>query len=380
MMPVSVADAKAQAGPEPYHGVSTMSSLRFILFLAIGACLMSACSPPEAPSGPERPGYALAIHGGAGVIERSQLDAETEAAYRAVLAAALAAGQRVLEADGSALDAVVASILVMEDSDLFNAGRGAVLNHEGRVELDASLMWGGDLDAGAVAGVSRVRHPILAARAVMERSPHVLLAGAGADAFAELEGLELMDNDWFVTERRREQLERAREADRIQLDHAGDQAFFRETAEGVGRDPNDDLGTVGAVALDAAGNLAAGTSTGGMTNKRFGRVGDSPIIGAGTYASNDACAVSATGHGEYFIRRTVARDICALMQFGGLDLAAAAKRVVQDELVAMGGSGGIIAVDQAGSIVLEMNTPGMYRASVLSGQAAVVAIFADEVE
>jgi len=349
-----------------------MLSMRSGLIVTLGVLFMSACSQPEAPPKVEHAGYALAIHGGAGVIERSALGAETEGAYRAVLAEALAAGQRVLEAGGSAVDAVIASIVVMEDSELFNAGRGAVLTHEGRVELDASLMRGEDLDAGAVAGVSRVRHPILAARAVMERSPHVLLAGAGADTFAEQEGLELVDNDWFITDRRHEQLERAREADRIELDHGFDAQ--------AGRDRKDHLGTVGAVALDAAGNLAAGTSTGGMTNKRFGRVGDSPIIGAGTYASNDACAVSATGHGEYFIRRTVARDICALMQFGGLDLAAAARRVVHDELVAMGGSGGIIAVDQAGSIVLEMNTPGMYRASVRRGQTPMIAIFADEAD
>ncbi|MCC5874243.1 MAG: isoaspartyl peptidase/L-asparaginase [Gammaproteobacteria bacterium] len=334
---------------------------------------MSACSQPEVSAEPEAAvGYALAIHGGAGVIERSELDARTEAAYRGILAEALQAGRQVLQANGSAVDAVIASILVLEDSELFNAGRGAVLTHEGRVELDASLMRGEDLDAGAVAGVSRIRHPILAAQAVMERSPHVLLAGAGADAFAEGEGLELVDNEWFITERRREQLERAREADRVELDHTGS----RDAAD----DPDRYFGTVGAVALDAAGNLAAGTSTGGMTNKRFGRVGDSPIIGAGTYASNDACAVSATGHGEYFIRRTVARDICALMQYGGLDLAAAARRVVQDDLVAMGGSGGIIAVDPAGRIVLEMNTPGMYRASVRSGESPSIAIFADETE
>lgn len=349
-----------------------MSALRLILILVFGASIMSACSEPEAAPDPQVPGYALAIHGGAGVIERSALDADTEAAYRTLLAEALAAGQRVLEAGGSAVDAVIASIVLMEDSELFNAGRGAVLTHEGKVELDASLMRGQDLDAGAVAGVTRVRNPILAAEAVMRRSPHVLLAGAGADAFAEGEGLERVDNDWFITDLRREQLERAREADRIELDHG--------SSEAAGRDLKDKFGTVGAVALDRDGNLAAGTSTGGMTNKRFGRVGDSPIIGAGTYASNDACAVSATGHGEYFIRRTVARDICALMQFGGLDLAAAARRVVQDELVAMGGSGGIIAVDGAGNIVLEMNTPGMYRASVRSGTAPVIAIFADEAD
>ncbi len=345
-----------------------MSALRLVLLVITGAFMMTACDQPEAAPESQRPAYALAIHGGAGVIDRNELDEETEAAYRAVLAEALAAGQQVLQADGTATDAVIASILVMEDSELFNAGRGAVLTHEGRVELDASLMRGQDLDAGAVAGITRARNPILAARAVMEHSPHVLLAGAGADAFAEGEALELVDNDWFIIERRREQLRRAREADRIELDHDN----------GGSRDPNDDLGTVGAVALDSAGNLAAGTSTGGMTNKRFGRVGDSPIIGAGTYASNDACAVSATGHGEFFIRRTVARDICALMQFAGLNLEAAARRVVQEQLVAMGGNGGIIAVDRDGRIVLEMNTPGMYRASVQSGTDLVIAIFADE--
>jgi len=252
---------------------------------------------------------------------------------------------------------------VMEDSELFNAGRGAVMTHEGRAELDASLMRGEDFDAGAVAGVTRVRHPILAAKAVMEQSDHVMLAGAGADAFAESVGLEQMDPDWFRTERRMEQLDRAREADEMRLDHH-----------------EDELGTVGAVALDRHGNLAAGTSTGGMTNKRWGRVGDSPIIGAGTYASNASCAVSATGHGEYFIRRTVAREICALVEYAGLDLAEASRRVVHDQLLPMGATGGIIAVDGHGELVLEMNTPGMYRASVRAGEEAVVAIFANETD
>ncbi len=310
------------------------------------------------PAAIERPRYALAIHGGSGVIERGSLDPETEAAYLRTLEEALAAGERVLEQEGTALDAVVAAIVVMEDSDLFNAGRGAVLTHEGTVELDASLMRGEDLDAGAVAGVGRVRNPILAARAVMEHSPHVLLAGTGADTFAAEQGLELEDNTWFRTERRRQQLERAIERDQVRLDH------------------DDDLGTVGAVALDVHGNLAAGTSTGGMTNKRWGRVGDSPIIGAGTYASNASCAVSATGHGEYFIRRTVAREVCALMEYAGLDVASAARQVVHDQLGPMGGSGGLIAVDHRGNVVLEMNTPGMYRASVRSGEDPIVAIFA----
>lgn len=335
---------------------------RSCLAIAFGACLMTACSDAQVgndgeATAVERPRYALAIHGGAGVIERASLDADAEAAYRRALEEALAAGERVLDQDGSALDAVIAAIVVMEDSELFNAGRGAVLTHEGTVELDASLMRGEDLDAGAVAGVSRVRNPILAARAVMEHSPHVLLAGAGADAFAAAQDLDLEDNTWFRTERRQRQLERAIEQDRVRLDH------------------DDDLGTVGAVALDVHGNLAAGTSTGGMTNKRWGRVGDSPIIGAGTYASNASCAVSATGHGEYFIRRTVAREVCALMEYAGLDLASAARRVVHDQLAPMGGSGGLIAVDHRGNVVLEMNTPGMYRASVRAGEQPVTAIF-----
>ena len=323
----------------------------------------SEAGASEGASAPDRPEFALAIHGGAGVIRRADLDAETEAAYRAVLAESLEAGREVLAAGGSAVDAVVATILVMEDSELFNAGRGAVMTHEGRAELDASLMRGEDFDAGAVAGVTRVRHPILAAKAVMEQSDHVMLAGAGADAFAESVGLEQMDPDWFRTERRMEQLDRAREADEMRLDHH-----------------EDELGTVGAVALDRHGNLAAGTSTGGMTNKRWGRVGDSPIIGAGTYASNASCAVSATGHGEYFIRRTVAREICALVEYAGLDLAEASRRVVHDQLLPMGATGGIIAVDGHGELVLEMNTPGMYRASVRAGEEAVVAIFANETD
>lgn len=341
-----------------------MRSLFAWLALALGALTMTACGEPGTASDrdaaeTERPRYALAIHGGAGVIERGSLDAATEAAYRSALEEALAAGERILDQGGSAVDAVIAAIVVMEDSELFNAGRGAVLTHEGTVELDASLMRGEDLDAGAVAGVTRVRHPILAARAVMERSPHVLLAGVGADRFAAEMDLELMDNSWFRTDRRRQQLERALEEDRVRLDH----------------DDGDNLGTVGAVALDADGNLAAGTSTGGMTNKRWGRVGDSPLIGAGTFASNASCAVSATGHGEYFIRRTVAREVCALMEHAGLDLASAARRVVHEQLLPMGGSGGVIAVDHRGNVALEMNTPGMYRASVRAGEEPLVAIY-----
>lgn len=320
---------------------------------------MSTGNPVDAASRPE---YAIAIHGGAGVIERARLDADSEAAYRMVLSEALEAGRRLLAEGHDALDAVEAAILVMEDSERFNAGRGAVLTHDGRVELDASVMRGADLDAGAVAAVTRVRNPILAARAVMERSPHVLLVGQGADAFVDEVGLPQVDNTWFRTERRMEQLRRAREAGEQRLDHEAEP---------------DDLGTVGAVALDRAGNLAAGTSTGGMTNKRWGRVGDSPIIGAGTYASNASCAVSATGHGEYFIRRTVAREVCALMEHAGLDLATAAERVVHGELSDMGGSGGLIAVDTSGEWVMVMNTPGMYRAAVRAGEEPVIAIFAE---
>ncbi|MDA1265546.1 MAG: isoaspartyl peptidase/L-asparaginase [Planctomycetota bacterium] len=308
-----------------------------------------------------QPKVVLAIHGGAGTILRENLTAEAEAAYRAALEHSLRAGHAVLEAGGSAMDAVEAAILPMEDSPLFNAGHGAVLTHEGHCELDASVMDGASGGAGAVAGVRTVRHPIRAARAVMERSPHVLLSGAGADTFAGEQGLEQVDNAYFETERRRRQLERA------------------IAAQARGEDLGTlKFGTVGCVALDQAGHLAAGTSTGGMTNKRWGRIGDSPIIAAGTWADDDTCAVSGTGWGEFFIRAAVAHDIHARMAYGGLTLAEACDQVILEDLTAAGGSGGVIALDHAGRVAAPFNTPGMYRGWIDAEGRVEVHIYGDE--
>jgi len=288
---------------------------------------------------------AIAVHGGAGDIPPAELTPEREAAYRAGLERALRAGQVILDAGGSSLDAVVASVQVLEDDPLFNAGRGAVIAANGICELDAALMDGRDLRAGAVTGVRHVRSPIGLARLVMDRSAHVMLAGPGAEEFALEQGLEPVPNRYFVTERRQRELAAAlvTEAD-----------GYRESL----------MGTVGAVALDATGNVAAATSTGGTTGKRWGRVGDSPIIGAGTYAANDCCAVSATGHGEFFIRATVAHEIAALVRYAGLDAVAAADRVVHEQLRRMGGSGGVIVVGRDGTIAMPFNSRGMLRGSI----------------
>ncbi|MFT5484814.1 MAG: beta-aspartyl-peptidase (threonine type) [Halieaceae bacterium] len=287
----------------------------------------------------------LVIHGGAGTILKQNMTTERETLLRSVLSSALLAGRKVLLNGGQATDAVVAAIAIMEDSPEFNAGKGAVFTHEGVNEMDASLMDGSDLDAGAVAGVSTVKNPIVLAREVMKHSPHVMLSGSGAEVFASERDVEQMEPEYFRTERRWKQLQRAIEADRQELDHDGDNKF----------------GTVGAVALDVEGNLAAGTSTGGMTNKRWNRIGDSPIIGAGTYADNASCAISATGHGEYFIRATVARTICALVEYSGLSIHEAAQQVIHQKLSKMGGEGGVIGLDREGNATLTFNTAGMYR-------------------
>jgi L-asparaginase / beta-aspartyl-peptidase len=288
---------------------------------------------------------SIAIHGGAGAMPRSTLSAEREQHYRDGLAAALDAGYATLEKGGSSLDAVTAAVRTLEDNPLFNAGRGAALTRDGAAELDAAIMEGRQQRAGAVAAVRHVRNPVELARRVMEKSRHVLLVGAGAEEFALEEGLGLVPNSYFRTEERWAQLE----------------------SERSGRSVSDlfpsSQGTVGAVALDAAGDLAAATSTGGMTNKRQGRVGDSPIIGAGTYAKNGVCAVSATGHGEYFIRAVAAHHICAAVEFRGLGLKEAARELLHERLRELGGSGGIIAIDHGGRIVTDFSTEGMFRGS-----------------
>ncbi|PCI33482.1 MAG: beta-aspartyl-peptidase [Alphaproteobacteria bacterium] len=328
--------------------------------------------------------YVLVIHGGAGTILKKNMTAEKELAYRTKLDEALRTGQAILEGGGTAVDAVVATINVMENSPLFNAGKGAVFNHRGENEMDASIMDGRDLNAGAVAGVRRVKNPINLAREVMTNSKHVMLSGEGAEEFADSRGVELVDPAYFRTKKRWNQLQKALERDQVFLDHDGDQDSGKPDTDKIadrGRDPEDPdqkFGTVGAAALDIHGNLAAGTSTGGMTNKRWNRIGDSPVIGAGTYADNNSCALSATGHGEYFLRAVVAHSVCALMEYKGLTLQQAADEIVMNKLVRMGGEGGIIAVDRAGNVTMTFNTEGMYRGYVKGQGEPVIQIYKEE--
>jgi beta-aspartyl-peptidase (threonine type) len=300
--------------------------------------------------------FAIAVHGGAGALSRRDTSAEQEQAYRVGLSEALDAGYAMLERGAASLDAAIAAVCVLEDNPLFNAGRGAVLTRDGAAELDASVMDGRTLKAGAVTGLKHVKNPVVLARRVMDHSPHVMLVGAGAEEFARLQGVEMVSNEYFRTEVRQAQLHRL--------------------LDGSAEKENDlvAFGTVGAVALDADGNVAAATSTGGMTGKRWGRVGDSPIIGAGTYASNASCAVSATGHGEYFIRSVVAHDICAQMEYLKLPLAQAVDNVLA-KMKALGGNGGVIAVDPRGEIVLEFNSGGMFRGQRTSTGRNEVAIY-----
>ncbi len=321
--------------------------------------------------------FALAIHGGAGTLLRSEMSAEREAEYRAVLERSLHAGYTVLQKGGSSVDAVTAAITIMEDSPLFNAGKGAVFNYDGKNELDASIMDGGTLKAGAVAGVQRVKNPILLARAVMDKSAHVMLMGEGAEKFAAENNIELVDPSYFHTDWRWQQLQKlkAKDKDATKLSEDHDKTLPAKSAELL-RVNDNKFGTVGAVALDKNGQLAAATSTGGMTNKRWGRVGDSPIIGAGTYA-NSFCAVSATGHGEFFIRANVAHDICARVEYLHEDIQTAGDRVVMDKLKKMGGEGGVIIIDRQGRVALPFNSTGMYRASIDVTGKKVVAIFRD---
>ena len=327
------------------------------LFLASLALVAAACGARAQDAAPssgvvaaDRLEWGLVLHGGAGTVQRGSLTPEREREYRGAMEAALRAGHAELARGGSALDAVVAAITIMEDNPLFNAGRGAVFTAEGTNSLDAGIMDGATLRAGAVAGVMRVKNPIQLARLVMEQSPHVMLSGAGAEEFAELRGLELVDPSYFYTEGAWRALERVRERERRER---GD------TTGALGSDQK--FGTVGVVALDRQGNIAAGTSTGGMTNKRWGRIGDSPIIGAGTYA-NASCGISATGWGEYFIRNVVAYDVCARMRYRGIPLAQSARAMIMEQLEAQApGTGGIIGLDGDGNVIATFNTSGMYH-------------------
>jgi beta-aspartyl-peptidase (threonine type) len=307
----------------------------------------------------------LVMHGGAGTITRASMTPEKEKAYREGLELALRTGQGVLVKGGASVDAVEAAIRVLEDNPLFNAGKGAVFTHDGKNELDASIMRGRDKAAGSVAGVTIIKNPITAARAVMEKSPHVMLSGRGAELFATKMGLEIVDPSYFWTEPRWKALQQelVKEQPHAALDHT----VYEEKK----------FGTVGAVALDQRGDLAAGTSTGGTTNKQYGRIGDSPIIGAGTYAENQTCAVSATGHGEFFIRWTVASDIAALMRYKNLSVSDAANEVVMRKLKEVGGEGGVIALDAHGNFAMPFNSEGMYRGWIGSDGVPHVLIYRD---
>ena len=317
-----------------------------------------------------KPDFAIVIHGGAGTINQASMTKAQQADYEQTLKKAVDAGYVVLEQGGSSLDAITKAVLVLENSPLFNAGKGAVYTYDGGHELDASIMRGDTLEAGAIAGVTNVKNPVLLARAVMEKSEHVMLAGKGAEQFAKEQQLELVANSYFDTEFRFKALQKA-------LDSMNKQPHQASLRLSPSWQAEWNMGTVGAVALDKQGNLAAATSTGGMTAKRYGRIGDAPIIGAGNFADNSSCAVSATGHGEFFIRYRVAADICARVKYGGISAADAADQVIQQELKKVGGTGGVIVMDKQGNISWPFNTEGMYRAKRSAGQAAEVAIFQD---
>jgi len=342
-----------------------MNSLEWSV-ISIAALLVAASV--RADSGREPATAVLVIHGGAGVMPREKLTAEREKHYRADLEKALRQGHRALQREGgTSLDAVEAAIKVLEDSPIFNAGKGAVFTHDGRNELDASIMDGKEMRAGAVAAVTCIKNPISAARAVMEKSPHVMLVGRGAELFATEQGLDIVDPTYFWTLERWLELERALQKEKARHDRRG-------TYQDITEDRHH-LGTVGAVALDRHGNLAAGTSTGGMTNKRYGRVGDSPIIGAGTYAENGVCAVSGTGHGELFIRHAVAHDIVALMKYKKLSVSDAAREVMEKLPKEEGGVGGVIALDEKGHFATPFNTEGMFRGHITRDGQVEIAIY-----
>jgi L-asparaginase / beta-aspartyl-peptidase len=354
--------------------MKTISSILFIIFTAF--CSFSQDYKNK---------ITLVIHGGAGTITRQNMTPEREKAYHEALEFALKTGYDVLKKGGTSLDAVEATVRTMEDSPLFNAGKGAVFTHEGKNEMDAAIMEGKTLKAGSIAGVSTIRNPISTARKVMEKSEHVMLVGKGAEEFAKLQGETIVDPSYFYTENRWKGLQKAIEEEKTQLDHADTTApilpkgVIKKTGYNSQKEEvifeGKKFGTVGAVALDQYGNLAAATSTGGMTNKRWNRVGDAPIIGAGTYANNNTCAVSATGHGEFFIRSVVGYDISALMEYKGLSLKNAADEVVMKKLVKIGGEGGIIALDRNGNIAMPFNSEGMYRGYIKADGTLEVKIY-----
>ena len=323
-----------------------MRCLRVVAFLLITQVTIAQTEQPMNK-------HAIAIHGGAGTILKKNMTEEMENAYRGKLGEALEAGNKVLESNGTATEAVIATIKVMEDSPLFNAGKGSVFTHDEKNEMDASIMQGNDLNAGAISGVVTIKNPIEAANEVMLNSKHVMLSGSGAVEFAKQQGIEIVDTAYFYNDRRLKQLRKAKKKESVILDHDGDQGLndpaHSEIEFDITLKTDDKFGTVGCVALDQHGNIAAGTSTGGMTNKRYGRIGDSPIIGSGTYADNKTCAVSSTGHGEYFVKLAVAKEISAQMEHAGKSLQEAAENVIHQKLTEIGGTGGVIAIDAMGS-------------------------------
>jgi beta-aspartyl-peptidase (threonine type) len=336
-----------------------------IILLFSCSLFFTACKEGNKKASPkeltEKDQIAIAIHGGAGTILKENMTPELEAAYEAKLKEAVNAGYQLLKQGGSSLDAVETVIRILEDSPLFNAGKGAVFTHDERNELDASIMDGSNLNAGAIAGVTTIKNPITLARRVMDRSEHVFMIGAGAEIFAKEQGIELVPPSYFFDQKRFDHLQKIKK-----------EATKKQVA---GTNHDHKFGTVGCVALDRKGNLAAGTSTGGMTNKRYGRVGDVPVIGSGTYANNQSCAVSATGWGEYFIRSVVAHDIAALVEYKGKSVHEAANEVIWKKVAKLGGDGGVIVLDRKGNIAMEFNTAGMYRASINSKGVLTIGIY-----
>ena len=341
-----------------------------IIYITFFIYSFLGCQEPQNQKENASSNFGIVIHGGAGTILRANMTPEMENQYRETLAQAIQVGHTILSQGGSSQEAVEKTIHVMENSPLFNAGKGAVLTSEETIELDASFMNGATLDAGAIAGVKHVKNPISAAIAVMENSPHVMLSGAGADRFAEEQGLEIVPSEYFFTERRINALQRVKAAENTAQSsvNTAEKNYLNQQR----------MGTVGCVALDQNGNLAAGTSTGGMTNKKWNRIGDAPIIGAGTYANNATCAISATGWGEYFIRSVVAHDLSALMEYKGLSIEEAARIVIHEKVGVLGGDGGIVGIDKMGNIAMEMNTEGMYRAHMNAAGELNVKIYKDE--
>lgn len=350
-----------------------MKNIYFFLVLLL---ILSACNSPKTTSNKQKNTsvneFAIIIHGGAGTILKENMTPEKETAYKAKLEEAIKTGYEILKNGGSSGDAVVKTIQVMEESPLFNAGKGAVFTHEETNELDASFMDGKTLNAGAVAGVKDIKSPIEAARMVMTNSDHVMLSGSGASQFAKEQGLEIVNPSYFYTENRFQSLQRIKDKEKTTLDHDDKEALFYDADI-----KNSKFGTVGCVALDKEGNISAGTSTGGMTNKRWGRIGDSPIIGSGTYANNKTCGVSSTGWGEYFIRSQVAYDISAQMEYQQKSLKEATKDVIQNKLTKLGGTGGVVALDKNSNMSFEFNTAGMYRASMNDKGDLIIKIYND---